>query len=499
MIRPFQGESTNTEVETWPARPLFSRRRALALGAAAAATSFLAACGNDEGNTVAVTAPVGDTSAPLADSSPPTIGIAPMPDETVVVNTTVPSHAGTNSALFGGGGGDGTLKIGFTAPLTGALAGFGEATLFTLDAMNALAANGLMIGDRSYEVQIIAKDVESNSDTATARAGGLITDDAVDLVLAIATPEMINPVADQCEANGVPCLSTLAPWQPYFFGRGGDPTKGFDWTYHFFWGTEQLVSTFVDMWNAVDTNKTVGLFCPNDFDGNALADPTTGFAPAAVSAGYTVVDPGRFETSGGDFSGIIGQMRAGGAEILCGIANPDDFATFWTQAKQQGFNPKFVTIGKAMWLTSALEGLGDIGDGLAGDVGWTPNHPFTSSLTGETAQQLSDDYEGATGKQWTQLVGFAHALFEVCFEVVSRAGSTDKQAIAEAAATTSLDTIVGPIAFGANGTPRNIGATSLVGGQWQKDAGGNFPFDLLVVDNTQSPEIPTDGELKPLA
>src|SRR6478735_5036301 len=166
MIRPFQGESTNTEVETWPARPLFSRRRALALGAAAAATAFLAACGNDEGNTVAATAPVGDTTAPLADSSPPTIGIAPMPDETVVVNTTVPSRAGTNSALFGGGGGDGTLKIGFTAPLTGALVGFGEATLFTLDAMNTLAANGLMIGDLSYEVQIIAEDVESNSDTA---------------------------------------------------------------------------------------------------------------------------------------------------------------------------------------------------------------------------------------------------------------------------------------------------------------------------------------------
>ena len=32
--------------------------------------------------------------------------------------------------------------------------------------------------------------------------------------LAAVTPETTNPVSDQCEANGVPCISTVAPWQP---------------------------------------------------------------------------------------------------------------------------------------------------------------------------------------------------------------------------------------------------------------------------------------------
>ena len=130
---------------------------------------------------------------------------------------------------------------------------------------------------------------------------------------------------------------------------------------------------------------------------------------------------------------------------------------------------------------------------------WTPNHPFTSSLTGETSKEVSDQYEASTGKQWTQFVGFVHALFEVCFDVLARAGSTDKQAIADAAAATKLDTIVGPIAYGKNGLPKNISPTSLVGGQWKKASGGKFPFELLVVNNKQSPEIPTNGELTPLA
>ena len=271
------------EDQNWPERPIYSRRRILALGgAAAAAAAFLAACGSDDnGSTSATTTPAGGSAAPSDTAAPDTA--APTPTETVAVNTTEPTSGGPNAAKFGGGGGDGTVKIGFTAPLTGALAGFGEANPFILDSINKLTADGIMLGDKSYKVEIIQKDVESSSDTAASQAGSLILDDGVDLMLAIATPEMINPVADQCEANGVPCLSTLAPWQPYFLGRGGDPAKGFDWTYHFFWGADQLVGVFADMWQTVETNKIVGLLCPNDPDGNALASPDTGF-PAGAKA-----------------------------------------------------------------------------------------------------------------------------------------------------------------------------------------------------------------------
>jgi branched-chain amino acid transport system substrate-binding protein len=486
------------EDQNWPARPIYSRRRILALGGAAAAAAILAACGSDDNTSSATAAPGATTAAPAAGTTPAPIDTVATPSETVAVGTSAPVAGGTNAAKFGGGGGDGTVKIGFTAPLTGALAGFGEANPFILDTITKLTADGIMLGGKSYKVEIVQKDVESNSDTAASRAGELITDDAVDVMLAIATPEMINPVADQCEANGVPCLSTLAPWQPYFFGRGGDPAKGFDWTYHFFWGADQLVAVFGDMWASVDTDKTVGLLCPNDPDGNALADANTGFPAGIAAGGYKLVDPGRFQTLSDDFSAVIGQMKDGGVEIVAGIPIPPDFATFWTQAKQQGFNPKLVTMAKAVLFSSAVEALGDIGDGLASEVWWTPNHPFTSSLTGETSQAVSDQYESSTGKQWTQFVGFVHALFEVCFDVLSRAGSTDKQAIADAAGATSLNTIVGPIAYGKNGLPKNISPTSLVGGQWKKTSGGKFPFELLVVNNKQSPEIPTNGELTPL-
>jgi branched-chain amino acid transport system substrate-binding protein len=468
---------------------LLTRRGVFALAGSAAAAAFLAACGSSKSSSGGGATTAASTGGTATTTTASTGG--------ATTTAAVSTSGGANAAKFGGGGGDGKIKIGFTAPLTGALAGFGEANDFTVGTVKDLVKNGLQIGGKSYAVDIIVRDVQSNSDTAASQAQKLISDDKVDLVIAMATPEMINPVADQCEANGVPCLSTLAPWQPYFLGRGGDPAKGFDWTYHFFWGADQLVGVFTNIWNAVPNNKQVAMLNANDPDGTALADAKTGFPAGATAAGYKLVDGGRFKVGSDDFSAIIGQFK--GSDVMVGIPIPPDFATFWKQAKQQGFNPKVVTIAKALLFPSAVEALGDDADGICTEVWWTPTHPFKSSLTGVSAKDLGDQYSKSTGKQWTQFVGFVHALFEVLFDSISRAGSTDKQKLVDAIAATKLDTIVGPISFGQDKLPKNVCPTPLVGGQWQKTSGGQYKYDLVVIENALAKNIATGGTLKPLA
>ena len=461
-----------------------SRRRFLGLAGAGGLAAALAACGSSSKSASTTAAAAATTTAGGASAV------------TTAAGGATAAAGGTNAMKFGGGGKDGKLKIGFTAPLSGPLAGFGEANDFIVGAMKTLMAGGVMIGGKSYAVDLIQRDTQSNSDTAAAQAGKLITEDGVDLIMAIATPEMINPVADQCEANGIPCISTLAPWQPYFFGRKGDPAKGFDWTYHWFWGADQLVGVFGSMWKTAGSTG-VGLICPNDPDGLALADAKTGFPAGVTGAGLKLTDPGRFNTGTNDFTTIVGQFKSAGVDTLCGIPIPPDFATFWKQAKQQGFNPKLVTVAKAVLFPAAVEALADIGDGISSEVWWSPNHPFKSSLTGTTSKALADEYTKATGKQWTQFVGFVHSLFEVTLDSLARAGSTDKKAVAAAVGKTSLDTIVGNVTFGKGGVPKNIAPTSLVGGQWQKQANGKF--DLVIVENGLAPNIPTGGKLKLLS
>jgi branched-chain amino acid transport system substrate-binding protein len=43
----------------------------------------------------------------------------------------------------------------------------------------------------------------------------------------------------------VPCVMTNCPWQPYVYGRNGDPKVGWEWTYHFFWGLEDATAGHV--------------------------------------------------------------------------------------------------------------------------------------------------------------------------------------------------------------------------------------------------------------
>src|SRR6516162_4113673 len=105
-------------------------------------------------------------------------------------------------------------------------------------------------------------------------------------------------------------ITTNCPWQPYFFGRKGDPAKGFTWTYHFFWGLEDVIGAFLALWDSAATNKVVGGLFPNDADGNAWGDPQRGLPPALAKAGYKPTDPGRYQLMNNDSPPKISAFKA---------------------------------------------------------------------------------------------------------------------------------------------------------------------------------------------
>jgi branched-chain amino acid transport system substrate-binding protein len=389
-----------------------------------------------------------------------------------------------------------TIKLGYVSPQTGPLAPFAEADNFTIAAVRAALKDGLPVNGKTHPVEIIVKDSQSSPNRAAEVASDLIVGSEVDIMLVASTPETTNPVSDQCELAEVPCISTVAPWQPWFFPRGGDPAKGFEWTYHFFWGLEDIIAVFTNMWGKLDTDKVVGGLFPNDGDGNAWGDPQRGFPPALKEKGYSLIDPGRYQNLADDFSAQISAFKQGKVEIVTGVVIPPDWTTFWTQAKQQGFAPKCASVGKALLFPVAVEALGEAGHNLSSEIWWSPSHPFKSSLTGESASDMAKSYSESTKKQWTQPIGFVHALFEVAVDALKRTAAVGDRAAALAAITaTKLDTIVGPIAW-SGGPVKNVAKTPLVGGQWR--LGGSFKYDLVITSNETAPQIPVGGEMQPL-
>lgn len=151
-----------------------------------------------------------------------------------------------------------------------------------------------------------------------------------------------------------------------------------------------------------------------------------------------------------------------------------------------------------MLFPAAVEALGERAAGLSTEVWWSQHHPFKSGLTGQTAQEFCDAYTEASGKQWTQPIGFKHANLEVAIDVLKRTKKLEPAAIRDAIVATDYQSLVGPVAWkgGPTNPVPNACTTPLVGGQWQK--GKKFKYDLNVVFNQPAPNIPLDSSFLPI-
>lgn len=389
-----------------------------------------------------------------------------------------------------------TIKIGVVQPTTGPLAFFTEHIPFVLDQVKKSMGGNITVNGTQHPFEIIIKDSQSNPNRAAEVTQELILKDEVDLIATFATPETVNPVSDQCEVNGVPCISNDAPLEPYFFGRNGDPKVGWDWTYHYFFSGQELVETMIPYWNKLKPGGVIGGLWPNDGDGIAQSDKDHGFPPVFEKSGFKVVDPGRFDMPASNYNAQIGAFKAAGVNIISGVLPPPEFTTFWNGAAQQGFQPEVVYVGKACEFPAAMEPLGDRAIGLTVEVWWSKFHPYSSGLTGQSSLELCDAYEAASGRQWSLPLGFRHSLFEIIFDTLKRTQNLDdKASIRDALKATNYKSVVGTIDFSKGPFP-NTALTPLVVGQWIK--GSKYPLDMAIVDNTTTPEVPLNGEPTPI-
>ena len=396
---------------------------------------------------------------------------------------------------------DATLKIGFISPRTGALGGFGEGDGYVLDTARKALAKGLTVGGKTYQVTIIDQDSQSDPARAAQLAKDLINNQGIDMMLSTSTPEVVNPVADACEAAGVPMLGTIVPWEAFYFGRGAKPgaPSPFKWTYLFSFGTGTFAKTYFSMWGdgGIKTNKKVGVLYPNDADGNAIRGA---LAPLLQKGGYTIVDPGPYEDGTTDYSAQIAQFKKEKCEIFNTFPIPPDFAAFWRQAAQQGYTKqvKIAQIAKTGLFPSDIEAVGNLGNNLATAAYWHKTFPYTSSLTGVTGPGLADGYEAATGKQWQQQLGASMALLDAGFSALQAASNpNDKAALAKALSTLNTTTMVGKVDF-TSGPVANVSEAPIIGAQWVKAAAGSkYKFDLVIVDHVTDPNVPIAAKLKP--
>ncbi len=387
------------------------------------------------------------------------------------------------------------ITIGFVTPLTGDLAGFSVADRFIVDQIRKTQqfSKGLKLGGKTYDIEIVIADSQSSTNRASQVAKQLITQNKADMILVTSTPEVTNPVASVCESQHVPCVSTVVPWESWYFGRGAKQGDSFKYTTMFFFGVKEFGECFIPMWNRIPNDKTVAGMFPNDADGNAFRQ---GWPPLVKPAGYKLVDGGAYADGTTDYTSMITTFKNNKCDIYVNGPLPPDFNVFWKQAAQQGYRPKLATVAKVLLFPADVVALGDLVVNIATDAWWTPTMPYKSSLTGQTAQDLGQAFTQSTGKQWLQTLGSSYSLFEVAYNAFK--GVDDPHNHDQVAAQLrgmKYSGMSGTLDFTAGPVP-GVAIVKPAGVQWKKGS-GKFPYELQVVDNSANPEAPIAAKLEP--
>jgi branched-chain amino acid transport system substrate-binding protein len=394
-----------------------------------------------------------------------------------------------------------TITLGYIAPFTGSLAGFASADKFVIDTIRNTPAyaKGFKAGGKTYSVNIVAADSQSDPNRASQVARQLILNNNVDMLLTSSTPETVNPVAVVAQTEGVPCAATNDPWESWYGGLGGDPAKpttAFQYCTLFFFGLKDLNNCFVPMWNRIGaTPKNVALQYPNDADGNAFRAALPGLM---LADGFTPIDGGAYNDGTTDFTAMITKFKDTHCQYLSNCPLPPDFNRFWRQANQQGWKPRLATVAKVLLFPADTVALGPLVNNIATNSWWGPYLGTRSSLDPTlTSKKLSDTFQAQTGKQWVQSIGGTYSLFEVAHQVFSKVSDPhDRQAVANALHAVHYAGMSGHINFSGGPAP-GVSVTPLLGVQWKKTTSGPFPFEMKVVDNTQLPHVQTGATLEP--
>ena len=318
-------------------------------------------------------------------------------------------------------------------------------------------------------------------------------------MIAVSTPETINPVADACEAAGVPCLSTVMPWQAWYFGRGAKPGQPspFKWTYHFGFGVGEFFQTYVSQWTLIETNKKVGVLYPerrgrqrHPGQPRAVADQTglsRSSIPVLTRMGQPITRPRFRSFQEGESARSSTPSRSRRTSRRSGGRPP-------SRATRKLV--KICQVAKTGLFPDGIVALGALGENISSAAYWHKSFPYKSSLTGVSGQELADGYEKAAGKQWTQQLGASLAALDAATAALTASlDPKNKAAVAKALSVLNTVTIAGKVDFTSGPVP-NVASGPIIGTQWVKaPKDSRFKLDYIVTENVTDPNVPVGGKL----
>ena len=369
------------------------------------------------------------------------------------------------SALPAAAADEGPVRIGYAISLTGPNSGgAGITTLpnYQLWVKEVNDAGGLELPDGSRRpIEVIEYDDRSSAEEVVRAIERLADQDQVDFILPPWGTGFNLAVAPLFDRFGYPQLAVSAVtdkapefvqrWKKSYWLLGG----GHDYT-------DALATVLAKAAEEGQINKQVAMISVADGFG---IDLVTAARPSFADAGLEVVYDVTYPAGTTDFTAMLNEAAASGADTFVAFSYPPETFALTEQAQVAKFNPKVLYLGVGTGFPMYGEKNGANAEGIMSLGGIDPNSEANAAY-----RQRHQEVTGQAPDLWGSVI--TYVSLQMLQEAIKRKG-LDRDAVSEELSTGSFETVLGETRLEDNQLRK-----LWFGGQWQD---GEFvaiaPFD----------------------
>ncbi len=335
------------------------------------------------------------------------------------------------------------IKIGMSMAQTGGLAGGGKASLLGIEIWrDDVNAKGGLLGRK---VELVVYDDKSSAAETPAIYSKLLDVDKVDLLFAPYATVPTAPIMPLVKQRGMVLIGN--------FSFQVNSKVGHDmWFNNAPWGpADSWAAAFLDLGRKAG-GKTVALLTADQEFAQNLAKTAR---EVATKRNMPVVFDQAYPPNTVEFSSIIRALQAAKPDIVYVASYPPDSAGILRAVNEIGIGDSVKLFGGGMvglQFGSVMESLGSLLNGVVNFNTWLPEPGMYFDGTKAFFETYTKRaVEAKVDPLGYYLAPFGYASGQLIEQAIKATGSLDQKALAKYLHEHEMQTIVGPIAFSADG------------------------------------------------
>lgn len=335
------------------------------------------------------------------------------------------------------------IKIGMTMAQTGGLAGGGKASLLGIEIWrDDVNARGGLLGRK---VELVVYDDKSSASETPAMYSKLLDVDKVDLLFAPYATVPTAPIMPLVKQRGMVLIGN-------FSFQVNSKINHDMWFNNAPWGpADSWAASFLGLGQKAGGKTVALLSADQEFAQNLVVTARD----VAKQLNMNVVFDQAYPPSTVEFSGILRALKAAKPDIVYVASYPPDSAGILRAINEIGIGDNVKLFGGGMvglQFGAVMENMGSLLNGVVNYNTWLPEQ----SMYFDGTKAFFDTYtkraiEAKVDPLGYYLAPFGYASGQLIEAAIKAVGSLDQKALAKWLHENEIKTIVGPIAFSADG------------------------------------------------